>query len=223
MKKLKTIILFVLMTTTSIFTQSCRDNSTDSNNNNPNLVTSINGTVNNLPPAARNLKVIMSKDTNIFVVASQTIGSNNNMNINLATPPSTLLLNIFDVIIPGSGINFSDPSAKGNTFQCNLYDSLGIFNGILLKTNYSVNNLQQGDILINYIYCDRTENITGSSTNIVNNDTVKTVFNLQLGAGYNKCTYYLKVVRDHYKEYEFNSGETSGANWNYFGSMKNEE
>jgi len=206
-----------------IISCSSDDSGNNGNNTNPNLVTSIGGTVNNLPSDSKLLRSEVIKDTNVFVSGSTTAGNDNSFNINLTAPPNEYLVSIFDLFpFPISDLNADASSsiAMGAYLVNTSYNqNTGNISGHINKSNreFSISNAVVGDFAVLYLYSNSTENFNGTSTRILNSDTIKYNANISLGTGYNKITSKIIAKRTGFTEISFTSGEESGGSWYFLG------
>lgn len=213
------IIKFVLLICLISYS-SCSEDSTSNNNNNvnPNVVNSIGGVITGLPANSRQIKSEVVKDTLRFTAGSATVGADSTFNINLAAPPDEYLSTISELfsLLPQ---NYPDAEAKGsflNNFTYNQTSSE--LTGIIIKSNRPASiTPSEGDFSVSYLYTNMSTNFNGSTSNIVNSDTLKYNISLSLGTGYNKVTYKIIAKRTGYTEINISSGEQSGANWYYNG------
>lgn len=212
-KVITTIFIFLLSL------NSCSDNPTN-NDVTYNLINSLSGTITGLPSDSRIIKAVVSNPQLDYMIASDTIGSDSAMNINLTIPPAGSLIDISDFLIQNSvtSLNISDYYARVNVLQMNAYDTANILSGSLSKLNYNPNDSAAPfRISVSAFYCDRPLNISGTNKMITGSDTIVVIYGAAFGTGWNVTTLRTRVVRTHYIEYEYFNGEALGAKW-YFDS-----
>lgn len=206
-----------------IFTfSSCDFNypTSDTNHNpNPNLITSISDRIYNPPDESILIKAQIEKERHIFDVAEDWISNDDKFNIFLDTPPSFMLCNISEVILPFglSDGNVSDINARANFLSIRTFKEKSEYPcGELNKDNrYNYPCLCEGYAVAKLVYCDRSVTISGFAEYKTDCESGTYFYELYLEEGWNRISYKTIYKQDNYIETEVFSGEDYYANWYY--------
>lgn len=209
----------VITFTCFAFFSSCSDDPV-SNNTTYYIITSVSGVVEGTNPDYRNLRAVVLKDTTLYMLNSQTLGNDNQMNMSLPAPSANMLADIDNFFLnqTGSGVNISDHDAYVNFLSLHVLDSANVLRGYINKDNRTTVPINQvGFNRLILIYSDRNLSLTGTSTQIFNNDTSVVNYNAAFGVGWNLLSQKVQVSRSNYAQSEFVSGEVAGMSWFYDG------
>jgi hypothetical protein len=210
--KSKVLSLFCLLILT-IFSSCSSNNIVDPGNETP--VNNLSGSISNWPGQSLIVRAMIIYNTNSADVGTDTVLANGQFNINLTTPPPSVLAPIKE-FIGDTALTISDTGAFFANFSSLwVYDITNTVTGFVQRRNFD-STIVPGSFLVTYIYSDRNTSITGTVESAGFADTIRSTINLNLVTGWNK--FYLRLVSQTstLTVYEMNNGEPAGAYWYYY-------
>ncbi|MCY7362087.1 MAG: hypothetical protein LH629_08495 [Ignavibacteria bacterium] len=141
-----------------------------------------------------------------YIVGTDTIESNNILNMDLNDPPSDVLVSILNHPEIDSSMIITNKDAKYNQLQIHAFNvKSGIRQGTIVKSSIPPGSIFNPGVFLTYfLYVDRNVNVLGISKGYSSeSDTIVTNVDLKLKEGYNKVNIKFKILRSNYREFDY--------------------